>query len=452
MKLKKIYICSKCGAKYPKWQGQCVECGEWNTLVEDVEEQETKKAVRKSIIELSSKKYKLKEIKDESLDKIKTDIEEFDRVISGGIVKGQTILIGGVPGIGKSTLIMEVAAGLSNKGLDVLYISGEESPHQIAQRAKRLNIDSDRIILASITDISEIINQVNELKPDSLIVDSIQTIYHPQFPSSTASPVQIRECAMELIKIAKTKQIPVFILGQVTKEGDLAGPKLLEHMVDTVLYFENDRYGIYRILRTFKNRFGAIDEIGIFEMRQEGLISSKTYNQNILSDDNLAGKTYSATYEGTRPIIMSVEALVNRSFYPYPKRIFSSIDSNYAQILLASIEKNTPLKFDTYDVYLNLNSGFKTKDRGIDLAVCSAVISSIKEIPLTNKTAFIGEVGMLGQIYPATLIQKRISELERAGFNKIVLSANTNEKINSTAQIIKLKNISELYNSIASRH
>lgn len=445
MKLKKVYLCSKCGARHLKWQGQCSECGEWNTLVEDVVEEETRNSKKKNIVELSTNSFKLKDISAENTEKIPTGFEEFDRVLTGGVVKGQTILIGGIPGIGKSTLIIEIANKLSLKGLEVLYISGEESPQQIAQRAKRLKIESEKITVASITDISEIIKTANELNPEVLIIDSIQTVYHPQYPSSTASPVQIRECTSELVKVAKTKNIIVFIVGQVTKEGDFAGPKLLEHMVDTVLYFENDRSQIYRILRTFKNRFGNIDEIGIFEMTEKGLVSNKNYIENLIDENRVAGKTYSATYEGTRPIIVSIEALVNRSFYPYPKRIFSSVDSNYAQILLASIEKNTPLKFDSYDVYINLNSGFKTKDRAIDLSLCASLISSIKDTPVDNHTAFLGEVGMLGQVYPVTVISRRISELERAGFKKVIISSRTKENFKTGIEILKIDNISKLY-------
>lgn len=445
MKLKKIYICSKCGSKHLKWQGQCSECGEWNSLVEDVVEESTKTSKKRSIVELSTNRFKLKEIAAQNLNKISTDIKEFDRVLTGGVVLGQTVLIGGVPGIGKSTLIMEIADKLASKNLEVLYISGEESPQQLAQRAKRLDITDEKITVASITDISEIIKTINEINPNVLIVDSIQTLYHPQYPSSTASPVQIRECANELVKIAKTKNIIVFILGQVTKEGDFAGPKLLEHMVDTVLYFENDKDELYRILRTFKNRFGTVDEIGIFEMTEKGLVSKSDYESSFLNDTPSPGASFSATYEGTRPVIIKVEALVNRSFYPYPKRIFSSIDSNYAQILLASIEKNTPVKFDSYDVYINVKSGFKTKDRALDLAVCASAISSIKEIPIDSKTAFIGEVGMLGYVYPAIAMSKRIAELERIGFKKIIISSKTSETLKTKTEIIKIERIAELY-------
>ncbi|MEF3279407.1 MAG: DNA repair protein RadA [Elusimicrobiota bacterium] len=451
MKLKKIYICSKCGASHYKWQGQCSECGQWNTLIEEVIEEKTKTARKKAIVDFSTQSYRLKDIKTEDAQKIATDIEEFDRVLSGGVVKGQIILIGGVPGIGKSTLVLEIADKLASKDMEVFYVSGEESPQQISLRAKRIGISNNKITIASQTDISEIIKEVNIINPQILIIDSIQTLYHPQFPSSSSSPIQIRECTSELIKIAKTKNITVFILGHVTKEGELAGPKLLEHMVDTVLYFESEKSGEYRILRTFKNRFGNIDEIGIFEMTEKGIISSNSYTKQMIDDAAISGKTYTAIYEGSRAMIIRVESLVSRSFYPYPKRIFSSIDSNYAQILLASIEKNTPLKFDSYDVYINIHSGFKTKDRSIDLSVCAGIISSIKDILIDNQTAFIGEVGMLGQVYPSNYTSKRIIELERNGFNKIFISSRIRETINSKVQIIKISDISSLYKNLVEK-
>lgn len=445
MKFRKIYICSNCGAKYLKWQGQCDECGSWNSLVEDVEKEEVKKKEKKAIVEFSSRRYLLKDISTKPLEKINTGIDEFDRVLTGGVIKGQVVLVGGIPGIGKSTLMMEIAGSFASKGFLVLYISGEESPHQLSQRADRLGIRNDKIIVESITDISEIIKEIDEIKPDIVIVDSIQTIYHPEFGSSPSSPLQIRECSWEFVKLAKSRDIIFFLLGQVTKEGEFAGPKLLEHIVDTVLYFENDKTGGYRILRSFKNRFGNIDEIGIFEMTEKGLISSNNYIDRLVKENNMPGKAYSVSYEGSRSIIISVEALVNRSFYPYPKRVFSLIDSNYAQILLASIEKNTPLRFDNYDVYLNLNSGFKTKDRGIDLAIIASVISSLKDISLPQSTVFIGEVGMLGQIYSAIAMQKKILEVERAGFKRVVISSGVRDLLNTSLEIIKINNIAMLY-------
>jgi DNA repair protein RadA/Sms len=448
MKLKKIYICSNCGSKYSKWQGQCTQCGKWNTLIEDVIKEDSKTSKKKSLIELSSSILNLKDISTQNLERISTDISEFDRVLSGGVVRGQTILIGGIPGIGKSTLILQVANSLSSKNIKVLYISAEESQEQLFERAKRLEIKSENIYIASFTDLGDIIKAVDELKPDVLIIDSIQMITHPESGGITSGPANIKATTEDLVRIAKLKNIIIFIVGQVTKEGDFAGPKLLEHLVDTVLYFENEREGIYRVLRTFKNRFGNIDEVGIFEMKEKGLVSSSDFS--IISDEMVPGKTYSSVYEGTRAIIVSVEALVNRSFYPYPKRVFSFIDPTYSQILLASIEKNTPIKFDTYDVYVNIRSQFKTKDKGIDLAVCAAIIGSAKGIVFDNRTAFIGEVSMLGEVYPPAFLSKRISEIERKGFKRVYIP-NTKEKIETSLDIVRIKNIDEFYTRIVKK-
>ena len=448
MKLKKIYICSECGAKYSKWQGQCINCGKWNTLVEEVVEEGTKTSKKKSLVELSSNIVKLNDISSKKIDKIPTSIDEFDRVIGGGLVRGQTILIGGVPGIGKSTLILQVANNLSLKNMKVLYISAEESQYQIFERAKRIGVESENIYIASFTDLNDIIKSIDEILPDVVIIDSIQMVNHPESGGVTSGPANIKATTQDLVRIAKIKNIIIFIIGQVTKEGDFAGPKLLEHLVDTVLYFENDREGIYRILRTFKNRFGSIDEIGIFEMKEKGLVSS--CNFSMVSNESVSGKTYSAVYEGTRAIIVSVEALVNRSFYPYPKRIFSFIDPTYSQILIASIEKNTPLKFDTYDVYIDVRSQFKTRDKGIDLSVCASIISSAKDIVFDNKTAFIGEVSMLGDIYPPLFLSKRIAEIERNGFKKVYIPY-TKEKIESKIELIRVKNIRDFYLSVVKK-
>lgn len=442
-KFKRIYICSECGHKEIKWQGRCPECGAWNSFVEEVVEESSNKSQKiRQITDFSTPPKRLSEIKTLKITKEPTTIDELDKVLDGGIVPGQIILIAGVPGIGKSTLMLEIASVYAKRDKEVLYVSGEESINQIATRAERLNIKENRITILCETDIEKIIETINKINPAVLIIDSIQTIYTSDIPSSPATPLQIKYATSEIVKISKTKEIITFILAHVTKEGDIAGPKILEHMVDTVLYFETDMKTPYRVLRSFKNRFGSVDEIGIFEINEKGISSASTYNQEDLNT-SLAGKTFSCLIEGTRAFITRVEALVVRSFFPYPKRVFSSIDSNYAQILLASIEKNTTLKFDTFDVYINIPTPFKTKDRASDLAVCAAVISSLKNIKIPPDTAFMGEVGMLGQIYSVSYLQKRINELEKNGFKNIVLPY-TKDKINSSIKTIFLSHISEL--------
>lgn len=448
MKLTKVYICSNCGQQYPKWQGQCSNCGMWNTLVEDVIETGKSKKSKKSLTDFSSRPLKINEIKISDEYRIPTGISELDKVLSGGIVKGQILLLGGMPGIGKSTLMLEVARALNSKKLKTLYISGEESPQQIAQRADRLKIKGDYIYILCETNLSEIIKYINDIKPDTIIIDSIQTLYHPEFPSSSGSVIQIRETTSELIKIAKSKNITIFILGHITKQGDFAGPKLLEHMVDTVLYFESDRDSFSRVLRSYKNRFGNIDEIGIFEMTENGLVPLDDYSKNIIDEQIIPGKTYSCVYEGTRAFIIRVESLVNRTMFPYPKRVFSQIDTNYAQILIAAIEKNTDIRFDNYDIYVNIRSNFKTKDRTLDMAFCSSIISSVKDTGIDNTSAFLGEISILGQIYSTGNITKKIKELEKHGFKKIYIPANTREKItplNSSTQIFRVENLKHLY-------
>lgn len=445
-KLKRIYICSECGHKEIKWQGKCPQCGAWNSFIEDVVEEKTKKSNIKTLTEFSIPPQKLSDIKTPKIEKQKTNIEELDRVLDNGVVEGQIILIAGVPGIGKSTLMLELASSFAKRNNEVLYISGEENIHQIALRAERLSIKDPNITILCETDITKINQTINQINPKLLIIDSIQTLYHPEISSTAATPLQIKVVTSEIIKIAKTKNIITFILAHVTKDGDIAGPKILEHMVDTVLYFESDLKTNYRVLRSFKNRFGSVDEIGIFEINEKGIFSASTYS---LSDAQqpLSGKTFSCIIEGSRPFITRVESLVNRTFYPYPKRVFSSIDSNYAQILIASIEKNTKLKFDTYDIYINIPIPFKTKDKALDLSICASIISSFKDIKADPTIAFIGEVGMLGEIYKVNFLQKRINELEKNGFTKAVIPKMT-EKITTSLKLIEISHIHELENII----
>ncbi len=440
-RLKKIYICTNCGHKEIKWQGRCPSCGEWNSFEEDVISEPSKKATF-HLTDFSSSPLKLSEVKSQPIIKKPTGVDELDRVLDGGTVDGQIILIAGVPGIGKSTLMLSLASSAALKGNDVLYVSGEESLTQISHRAQRMSIKEPNITLLSETNITKIIQLINDSHFSFLIIDSIQTLYHPDVPSVPSTPLQIKYVTSEIIKTAKTKNITTFILAHVTKDGEIAGPKLLEHMVDTVLYFEADVNGPYRILRSFKNRFGSVDEIGIFELNDKGIFST-----NIQIDSShltpLAGRTHTCIIEGRRPFIIRVEALVSKTFYPYPKRVFSSIDPSYAQILLASVEKNTRFKFDSYDVYINIPTAFKTKDRASDVAVCASVISSLTDTNLAQPTAFIGEVGMLGQVYPVQYISKRINELEKNGFKRIIIP-NTKEKVDSKSEIIKISHISEI--------
>jgi len=458
MKFKTVFICSECGQLHPKWQGQCSGCGKWNTLAEDVYSEPSKADKKsKTITEFSSPVITLESASESKIRKIPTGIKELDRVLGEGVAPGQVFLLAGPPGIGKSTLMLEAADGLARGGENrVLYVSGEESTGQVSSRAVRLGIKNKKISLMSETSLLRITEEIKKLKPALVVVDSIQTVYHPEWPSASGSVTQIRECAGELLKIAKQNSITLFILGHVTKEGDLAGPKILEHMVDTVLYFDSEKTGVYRMLRAHKNRFGAVDELGVFEMTQKGLVSADDYFVSSLEEKNsLAGRAYTVLFEGTRPVLSQVEALVNKSFYPYPRRVFTGIDSNRGQILLAASEKNADIRFDSFDVFASIHGGLKTKDVSADLAFCAAVISSLKNIPLPHDAAFIGEVGILAGIAPTPHMTKRINELERLGFKKVYVSASYREKNAAKAcppdgrsaarvETVKIRDIKEL--------
>lgn len=451
MKFKKVFICSACGYVHYKWQGQCASCGKWNTLVEDVLAEKTKAESKKiSITDFSSPAVTLDKAYETKLEKISSGINEFDRVLGGGIISGQVLLLAGPPGIGKSTLMLEAADGFSkSKNEKILYASGEESVSQIFSRANRLEIKNPDIILLSETNLLTIIENIKKYKPNLLILDSIQTVYHPDIPSSSGSITQIKECAWELLKIAKQNSITLFILGHITKEGELAGPKILEHMVDTVLYFDSERTGIYRILRAYKNRFGDANEIGIFEMTSKGLISADNYFNAISEEkENLAGRAHTILFEGSRPILSKVEVLANRTFYPYPKRVFTGMDSNRAQILIAAIEKSTQLSFNTLDIFASIAGGFKTSDTAIDLAFCAGLYSSIKDIPLPYNWAFIGEVGILSQLYSVPNISRRINEAVRLGFKKIFIPQSSKLENASKAEIVKVKDIKQLFENL----
>jgi len=446
MKYKTVFICSQCGHIHSKWQGQCSSCGKWNTLVEDVYAQTSKSEKKQdNISDFSFPPITMdKDIENDS--KIETGIEELDRVLGDGIIRGQVLLLAGPPGIGKSTLMLETADGLSKNSKEkVLYISGEESSNQVLSRAKRLEIKNEKITLISETNLYKIIEEIKKTKPFAAIIDSIQTVYHPDIPSTAGSITQIRECAIELSRIAKSNSMALFILGHITKEGDLAGPKILEHMVDTVLYFDSEKTGLYRMLRAHKNRFGAIEEIGIFEMTEKGLFSAGNYFNSIIGENaNIPGGAYTTLFEGSRVVIARVEALVNKTFYPYPRRVFTGIDSNKGQILIAALEKNARIRLDTFDIFASIHGGFKTKDTALDLAFCAAVSSSLKEMALPNDWAFIGEVGILAQISPVSYLPKRINELKKMGFKKVFVSALYKEKSNQDIEIIRVNDIKQL--------
>ena len=442
MKFKTVFICQKCGYEAPKWAGKCPECGEWNSLVEEVKQLETKKtaARTRSFTEFSTEVVKLSQSKAEKEPRIETHIGEFDRLLGGGLVKGQLTLLAGAPGIGKSTLMLQVAAELS-KNLKVLYISGEESIGQISGRAQRLGVNGDNIFLHCETDIQKIVESVENVNPDVLILDSIQTVYHPEFTSSSGTVAQVRECTSELVRLCKPKGIITFVLGHVTKDGELAGPKILEHMVDCVLYFDTEKDNVLRLLRPHKNRFGSTGEIGLFKMTGAGLESvenASEYFAQTSRDRALKGRAYSLALEGSRPILTEVQALVSPTRYPFPRRVATGVDLNRCLMLFAALEKHIGLPLDNKDIFVSLAGGVKLKDPALDLAICAAVISSCKEIALPHDSVFMAEVGILGQAAKVPLLEKRLEEAQRLGFKKAYAAAVT------SAEKQKLKKLSLL--------
>ncbi len=432
MKFKTIFVCQQCGFETTKWAGKCPDCGAWNTLVEEVKAQESKKpaARTRSFTDFSSEVIALSQSKSVQEARIQTHISEFDRLLGGGLVQGQLTLLAGAPGIGKSTLMLQVAAQLA-KERKVLYISGEESIGQISGRAQRLNIQSDTIFLLCETDIQKIVEQVENVQPDVLILDSIQTVYHPEFTSSAGTVAQVRECTSELVRLCKPKGIITFVLGHVTKDGELAGPKILEHMVDCVLYFDTEKDNVLRLLRPHKNRFGSTGEIGLFKMTGNGLVpleNASEYFAQTSRERAVKGRAYALALEGSRPLLTEIQALVSPTRYPFPRRVATGIDLNRCLMLFAALEKHIGLSLDNKDIFVSLAGGVKLKDPALDLAVCAAVISSCKEIAIPHDYVFMAEVGILGQVAKVPLIDRRLDEAQRLGFQKAFTAPITRDE------------------------
>ena len=434
-KKKSSFVCQNCGYKSAKYLGRCPNCGEWSSFVEEVEVQEVKNQ-RVSMTGERSKPLKLDEVELFDTPRIETDLDEFNRVLGGGVVPGSLVLIGGDPGIGKSTLLLQVSTQLASRGR-VLYVSGEESAQQIKLRAERLgDIDRDFYLYAE-TNMQSIRAEVERLKPNFLIIDSIQTIMTPEIQSTQGSVSQVREVTGELIQIAKTNDIATFIVGHVTKEGQLAGPRMLEHMVDTVLYFEGERNNTFRILRAVKNRFGSTNEIGIFEMQGHGLVEV-TNPSEVFLEERLEGSTGSAivcALEGTRPILVEIQALTTPTMFGNAKRTTSGLDFNRVSLIMAVLEKRTGLLMQNQDAYLKSAGGVKLDEPAIDLAVAVAVASSYKELPTDARECFIGEIGLTGEIRRVTRIEQRLNEAAKLGFKKVYAPKNSIVGIDIPEQI-----------------
>ncbi|MEQ1746332.1 MAG: DNA repair protein RadA [Saprospiraceae bacterium] len=423
---KTIFFCSSCGASSPKWMGKCSQCGEWNTYQEEVIQKETAAEEKRRFWAgtgkgESPKAMPLGSIQTGATSRMVTPDGELNRVLGGGIVPGSLVLIGGQPGIGKSTLLLQVAVQLPAK---VLYVSGEESEEQIKMRADRLPEGRADCYILTETNTTKILQQAQELQPQLLVVDSIQTMSSPHLDSAPGGVSQVRECAAELLRFAKETNIPVFLIGHINKEGDIAGPKLLEHIVDCVLQFEGDRHNTYRILRTLKNRFGSTDEMGIYEMRSDGLREVSNPSELLLSqkDDDLSGCAVAATMEGLRPMLIETQALVSKSVYGTPQRSATGFDMRRLQMLLAVLEKRCGYYFSMNDVFLNLAGGIRVEDPAIDLAIVSALVSSLLDVSIPSNVCFAGEVGLSGEIRAVSRIEQRIAEADRLGFKEIYIS------------------------------
>ena len=421
-KVKSVFVCQNCGAQSPKWMGKCSSCGEWNSYVEELITSGNSSA--QVNYKRSSKPEKITEIELHQEQRIVLPDQELNRVLGGGLVRGSLILLGGEPGIGKSTLLLQLAVRLKN--LKTVYVSGEESGQQIRMRAERLNSGlHNQCYLLTETSLEIILQHLNTLKPDLVIIDSIQTMFHSQIESSPGSVSQIRGCTTELLRFAKDSGSPVFLVGHITKEGVIAGPKVLEHIVDTVLQFEGDRHHIYRLLRSHKNRFGSTAEIGIYEMQGNGLEEVSDPSQIMLSqrDEALSGIAIACNLEGMRTMLIETQALVSSAVYGVPQRSTTGFDQRRLNMLLAVLEKRCGFKLGAKDVFLNITGGLKVDDPAIDLAVICAILSSNNDIPLEPLTCFTGEVGLSGETRPVSRIEQRIKEAEKLGFKKIYFPA-----------------------------
>lgn len=421
-KVKSAYFCQNCGYETPKWLGKCPSCSEWNSFVEEVIEKNVPQVVAFSKSGKSAEPIAIQDIEKVAHQRFSLADSELNRVLGGGVVAGSLILFGGEPGIGKSTLMLQIA--VKNSALKVLYVSGEESEQQIKMRAERIGVDNKDCFILSETSIQNIFKQAEEIQPKLLVIDSIQTLYSNQIESSPGSISQVRECTAQLLRYSKTTNVPVFLIGHITKEGSLAGPKVLEHMVDTVLQFEGDRNHVYRLLRSIKNRFGSTNELGIYEMLGSGLRQVENPSEILITntDSSLSGISIGATLEGMRPMLIEVQALVSTAAYGTPQRSSTGFDGKRLNMLLAVMEKRCGFKLGAKDVFLNIAGGIKVDDPALDLAVVASVLSSNTDLPISNKICLSAEVGLSGEVRPVNRIDQRIYEAEKLGFEKIILS------------------------------
>ena len=447
-KTKTIFVCSECGYESPKWLGKCPACNAWNTFYE---EKEQKAVTLDGKVKQAAKPKALNSVEGKEAIRMKTGYQELDRVLGGGLVKGSLVLVGGEPGIGKSTLILQLCNKLSSDG-KVLYVSGEESAEQVKLRADRLSISSDNIMFLGETNIDAIDNEITNMNPKLVVIDSIQTMYSNEITSAPGTVSQVREITARIMRVCKANQITTIIIGHVTKDGNIAGPRVLEHMVDTVLYIEGERYFSYRIVRTVKNRFGSTNEVGMFEMQNEGMCEVTNPSSILISEgsDKYSGSVIICTIEGTRPLLVEVQALTTMSVYGIPKRTANGIDFNRLALLIAVLEKRSNLSLGNQDVYLNVVSGMRITEPAVDLGVALVVASSFKNISIPKDIAVIGEVGLTGEIRSVNLIDKRLKEIERLGFKRCLIPENNKKLLKDTynSDIIGVRNINDALKAV----
>jgi DNA repair protein RadA/Sms len=449
-KQKNIFFCQQCGNEYAKWLGQCPACKSWNTIIEEpVHKGEAKqKELYGDLVPKIYKAVTLAEVELSAERRIVTTDDELNRVLGGGIVEGSVVLVSGEPGIGKSTLFLQI--GLSLQQHKVLYVSGEESAQQIKMRAERLAVHNDNLFLLTETDTGAIFNEIKKIQPQIVIVDSIQTLSSPYVDSSPGSVSQVKECSSELIRFAKASNIPVFIIGHINKDGNVAGPKVLEHMVDAVIQFEGDRHYSYRILRGIKNRFGSSSELGIYEMNSTGLRQVSNPSEILLAekDVHMSGTAVAATLEGIRPLLLEAQALVTTAVYGTPQRTTNGFDTRKLQLLLAVLEKRGGFAFGTKDVFLNIAGGIRVEDPALDLAVAAALLSSYEDVAISNKTVFAAEVGLSGELRSVNRIEQRVAEADKLGFEKIIISKFNTKGLHAqkmNIEIVSAASVEEVY-------
>lgn len=452
-KIKTVYFCQNCGYESSKWMGQCPGCREWNTFVEETVKPQPKSSSKSlgsgskgSLSGDYSKPLSLSEIILNEEERADTHIGELNRVLGGGLVKGSLILVGGDPGIGKSTLLLQVAGNLSADNKDILYVSGEESLRQIKLRAERIGKFSESLKFMCETNLSNIEEAIVRSKPEIIIIDSIQTMYNETVASAPGSVSQVRESTGVLLRIAKSMNISVFIVGHVTKEGQVAGPRVLEHMVDTVLYFEGDRHASYRILRAVKNRFGSTNEIGVFEMQEKGLVEVVNPSEFMLDGrpENASGSVVTCSVEGTRPILIEVQALVTHTNFGFPRRQANGTDYNRVNLLMAVLEKRIGLSLGDYDAYVNLAGGMKVAEPSLDLGICLAIISSFRNKPISDDVVAFGEVGLSGEVRSVNMAESRVMEAAKLGFKTCIVPKALEGKLKGTCKNIEIIGVSSV--------